>query len=54
MQISKCAILAGILMSEWRSAPVVMKKAGSPLGMIARQHRLVGSADFVPNRSCGD
>src|SRR6266508_392999 len=31
-----------------------MKKAGCPLERIPWQHRLVGSAGFVPNRSCGE
>ncbi len=31
-----------------------MKKGGCPLKKIPWQHHLVGSADFVPSRSCGD
>jgi hypothetical protein len=44
MKKRKCANLAGILMSEWRSA-LIGRKLVVYLG---------GSADFVPIRSCGD
>ena len=51
MHVSESASLAGILMSEWWSVPVVGNKTCCRLGKIARQNRLVGSLDFVPNRS---